>query len=121
MPLQLLKRNKVIEILIPRFKELSVENIWPLVKDAEDLNEYFPDYNPNQLPERSYMFSIWATLRYEELKIMVENARRNRALEVKDEGNELVYINKELWDEIKGVQSQKRKRNINLMSYSFKG
>ena len=108
-------------MLIPRFKKLSEENIWPLVKDAEDLNEYFSDYNPNQLPERSYMFSIWATLRYEKLKIMVENANRNRALEVKDEGNELVYINKELWDEIKGEQSQKRKRNINLILYSFKG
>ena len=52
---------------------------------------------------------------------MVENARRNRAVEVKDKGNELVYINKELWDEIKGVQSQKRKRNIKLMLFSFKG
>ena len=94
--LQLLKRNKVVEMLIPRFKELSVENIWPLVKVAGDLNEYFLDYKSNQLLERSFMFSIWATLRYDAIKTMVENARRNRALEVQDKGDELVYVNKKL-------------------------
>ena len=52
-----------------------------------------PDNNWNHLPERSYKFSIWATFRYEELKIIVENARRNRALEIKDEGDEL-FLNK---------------------------
>ena len=83
-----------------------------VIKVAEDLNEYFPDYKPNQVPKRSFMFSIWATLRYDALKTMDENARRNRMLEVQDKGDELVYVNKKLWDEIQAVQSQKRMYSI---------
>ena len=95
-------------MLIPRFKELSVENIWPFIKGADDLYEYFPDYNQNQLPDRSFMYTILATFRYEQLKTMVENSRKNRALENQNEGDELVYVDKEIWKEIQSVFSQKR-------------
>ena len=40
----ILRKNSVIEVIIPKFKELSVENIWPMVKDVPELNKFFPDF-----------------------------------------------------------------------------
>ena len=57
------------------------------------------------------MFKTWATFKYEELKIMIENIRRNRALEIKYEGDELVYINKNYGMKLK-VWNHKSVREI---------
>ena len=116
----MIKKGKIIEIVVPRFKELSVKYIWPLVKEVNDLLEYFPDYKPKQYPDRSFMYSILATLRFDQVKSMVENARKNRALENKRDEDELVYINKELLKEIESVLSQKRKYCEVHDEYSYK-
>ena len=46
----------------------------------DDLMIYFPDYEPKQLSDRQFMYSILGTFRTEELLIMIECARKNRAL-----------------------------------------
>ena len=97
---------------MPQYKELSVKNIWPLVKEIDDLMMFFPDYNNNQLPCRTHLYALLATLRYKEVLAMIKNARNNRAQENQDDKEELVHISKHLYEEISGVQSQKRKWTI---------
>ena len=72
----MLKAEKVSKIVAPRYKGLSIESIWPLVKCAEDLYSHFPDYSTNQLPERRFMYAILETLRGEVLARMVSDARK---------------------------------------------
>ena len=55
------------------------------------------------------MFSILTTLCSEEIKNMIQNARKNRSLNIPGEANDMIFIAKKLYDEIKGVANQKRK------------
>ena len=48
--MQMIKVESVTEIIVPRYSELSVERIWPLIQATEDLNLYFPDYSSNLYP-----------------------------------------------------------------------
>ena len=105
----MLKQNKVTEIIIPKYNELKVGKVWPLVKEAEDLMEYFSDYGPKQLPDRRFMYSILATLRYNELKEMVDGARKNRALNEENKAEDFIHIEEELYKEISNVMTQKSK------------
>ena len=94
---------------MPRFKELSVSSIWPLVKDASDLLEYFSDYQATKIPDRKYLFAILATFRFDEVKSMIVNARKLRSVSFPNDLNNLIYINKEIYDEIQNVMTQKCK------------
>ena len=71
-----MKQSHVADTMIPRYSELKVENIWPLVKEEEELINYFSDYGQKQLPDRKFMFSIIGTLRFDEVKVMIKGARK---------------------------------------------
>ena len=58
-----MKKSKLIEVVVPRFNELKVENVWNLIREAEDINVYFPDLKEHQLPNREYMYSVLSTLK----------------------------------------------------------
>ena len=58
----MLKQNEITNIEIPKYEELSVQKIWPLVKEAQDLFEYFPNYTNKQITDRHFMFSIYYEL-----------------------------------------------------------
>ena len=55
------------------------------------------------------MFSILATLHNEETKNMIQNARKNRSPNTPEEVNNMIFINKNIFEEVMGVASQKRK------------
>ena len=76
----MLNQNEVAIIDIPTYEELSVKNIWPLVKAADDLYEHFPDYLDKQVLDIDFMFSILWTFRYGIIEKMKEDARQNRPL-----------------------------------------
>ena len=78
---QMLKQKDITIIKVPKYKELSVTKIWTLVKETDDIFQYFPDYSNKQFPDRDYMFSILWTLRFDTMQKMIEKARKNRALE----------------------------------------
>ena len=105
----MLKQKEVAIIDIPKYEELSVKNIWSLVKAANDLCEYFPDYSDKQVPDRDFMFSILWTFRHDVIEKMVEDARKNRALASNENEGQFVYIQKDLFNEIANVLSQKSK------------
>ena len=82
---------------------------------------FFPDYKPNQLPERNYTYSILATFRLKEVKSMIKNARDNRAIQNPNNDSRLVHIEKKLYEEIQGVMSHKRKIVIVLSNLVVRG
>ena len=75
----------------PRFQELSVYKVWPLITWVYKLMIYFPDYSSNQIPERTYMYIILTSFRYEKVKEKVKNERNNRALQNPD-NDRMVYF-----------------------------
>ena len=54
----MLKQKDVITIEVPKYAELSVAKIWPLIKEIDYLLQYFPDYLPKQIPDRDHMFTV---------------------------------------------------------------
>ena len=105
----MIKQKDINTIEVPKYAELSVAKIWPLVKKADDLLLYFPDYLSKQVPDRDHMFSILWTLRFSTMEQMIADARKNRALENNENGDQFVYIEKGLFKEIDDVLSQKSK------------
>ena len=91
------------------------------LKEEEELMNYFPDYEQKQLTDREFMFSIIGTLRFDELKAMVEGARKNGALNEEKNDDNFVYIEKELYNEISGVLIYKSMMKIYIISITSKG
>ena len=72
---------------------------------------YFPDYSQRQTPDRYYMFSVLATIRYEEQKRIVENAHKRRAKnEVLED--QFIFIEKNILAQIEEDMMQKSKHRI---------
>ena len=107
--MKIMKQAKIVDIIIPRYEELKVENVWPLVKQNDDIIVYFPDISPKELPDRRFMYSILTTLRFEQVKAMIEGARKNRALNEEKEDADFIHIERELYTEISDVMAQKSK------------
>ena len=76
----MVKLVNVSEIIVSRYKELSVEHIWPLAKDVTDLNWYFTNYTKSQLPDRTFMYAILWTFRKDVLENIINDARKQRSL-----------------------------------------
>ena len=66
----------MIEVIVPKFKEFSVEYIWPMVKDVPDLIKFFPDFKNKQNCDRGYMIQVLASTRYDEISNMIKNAKK---------------------------------------------
>ena len=94
---------------VPRFKELSVFKVWPLVTEVNYLMLYFPDYKSNQMTERSFMYSILSTFRLNEIKSMIKNSRDIRAIQNLSNDDRFVHIEKKIYEEIQGVLTHKCK------------
>ena len=104
----MLKQKNVVIIGIPKYKEFSIINIWPLVKDNDDLLEYFPDYSDKQVQDREFMFSILRSFRFNVIQKMGDDARKSRALESNENENQFVFIQKGIFNEISNVLAQKK-------------
>ena len=59
--MKIMKQAKIVDITIPRYDELKVENVWPLIKQNDDIMVYFPDISLKELPDRRFMYSILTT------------------------------------------------------------
>ena len=66
----------MIEVIVPKFKELSVEYIWPMVKDVPELNKFFLDFKDKKKCDRKYMFQILETMRHDELSSISGTSRK---------------------------------------------
>ena len=58
----LLRLNQVSRISVPLYDELSVGNIWPMMKNDEKFMLYFPTkMAKGRVPDREYFFNILNT------------------------------------------------------------
>lgn len=74
---KLLKQEEVKKITVPRYDELSVKNIYPMVKEDAEIMIYLPDVLPKgKLPERTYFFNIFNTVRHCRLVDMIAHANK---------------------------------------------
>ena len=75
----LLKLAEVKRINVPLYDELSVVNIWPMVRDNKKLMFYFPDKLPKgRVPDRSYFFNILNTFHEDYVNTLVKHANEQR-------------------------------------------
>ena len=75
----LLKKNQVNYINVPHFDELSVDKMWPTLKDDDEFNVYFQDKYPDDKgPNREYFFNILNTVHPEYLGQITEHASKQR-------------------------------------------
>ena len=78
----LLKMADLRMVNMPKFDELSVKQIWPLVQKDAELMKYFPDQHPDmpaKLPDRTYMFNILQTKRPTYVQKLLSNAQSQRS------------------------------------------
>ena len=73
------------------------------------LDSVFSTLQPNQFPDRDYMLLILAKNRYDQLQSMIQNAGKNLSTKAPYADYELIPISKKIYDEIKGIYTQKRK------------
>ena len=92
---------------IPKYKELSTNELWKLVREVEDLMIYWPDYEEGTLPGKEFIVGIISTLKPEETEILIEEARKKRSVSNEEDVKGLVSIERNIKDEIFGVLTQK--------------
>ena len=77
---ELLELKNVKWINVPLFDELSVVNMWPMMKEEKEIIMYFPSKLPKgRVPDREYFFNILNTFQplYVDQIIQHANAQRN--------------------------------------------
>ena len=69
---KLLSLSKVKNVHIPKYDELSVKKLWPLMHNAEDFMVYMPDPTPDgRLPDRQYFWNVLNTVNSEYVSQLV--------------------------------------------------
>ena len=75
----LLKLSDVRWINVPLFDELSVINIWPMMKEDKQIKMYFPNKLPKgRVPDREYFFNILNTFQPEYVDQIIRHANDQR-------------------------------------------
>ena len=72
---KLIKMSALRSINVPKFDEVSVKKIWPLIKQDPYVLIYFPgEYAKGREPDRKYTFDVLNTIRPDYFKNMIEHA-----------------------------------------------
>ena len=77
-----------------------MKEVWRLAKDVPELMKYFPDIEEGKLPDRSFMWTIFSTLRGETCKKLIETARNARGYDSAEHRDELIEIAPDLLNDI---------------------
>ena len=107
----LLRLDQVSRVNVPLYDELSVANIWPMMKIDEKLMMYFPTkMAKNRLPDRGYMFNILNTFQPNYLQALIKHANDQRN-SVSNEAiaREAIEVSDDWWDALNSVPFISRK------------
>ena len=115
--LQALKTDEVTLLAAPKYSELSVEKIWRKVAEIPELKQYFPDLDDGQLPERDFLFSILSTLRRDELKNLIHEARGVRAIANKSNDDDMIAVLPWIKDEMFKILPTKSKLILFIVDF----
>ncbi len=71
--------SELKSVNVPKFDELSVKNIFPLIRQDAEVMKYFPDdYPKGREPDRSYTFNVLNTLRNQYVQDIIKHAHSIR-------------------------------------------
>ena len=104
-----MRRSKVCFIAVPKYSEISVEKLWKFVQECEDLKEYFPDMEDGTLPERDFLMGLLCTLKSDEMKELIKEARDNRALSNNSDADMMIEVTDNARDQLLGLLPNKSK------------
>ena len=86
--------------------EFALKNVWGVFKENQTVKEYMPDIKENELQERKFFFSILSTIYPDEIKAMIKDARKPRAVTQTQTKQEKIKLTKEIMEEILKIQNQ---------------
>ena len=95
--------------MVPRYKELSVSELWGHVKDEPSINKFFPDYRDNDKPDRDYLLAILSTTVPDALQQLILESRESRSVGAYDEAENLIKITPEIKQSILETKPQRSK------------
>ena len=101
----LFKLDEVRRISVPLYDELSVANIWPMMKAEKKFMIYFPTkMAKNRLPYREYMFNILNTIQPAYLQTLIKHANDQRN-SVSNEAiaKEAIEVSDDWWNALNAV------------------
>ena len=104
---KVLRRHQAVMQVVPKYKELSVNQVWKHVKESPELNKYFPNYTAAQLPNREFMYAIVSTIYPKALRSLIEDSRKNRIETHEDDKDELIDIDADYKNEIMNILTLK--------------
>ena len=101
----------VVHFEIPKYPELAVKNVWPLIKTNEVLFAYFPDLKESQFPEKEYMYGVLSTIKPDAVRELVAEGMKSRWPVAQDDHGDLVEVSGDLKHAITNLFSIKSKSN----------
>ena len=107
----LLRLDQVSRVNVPLYDELSVANIWPMMKIDEKLMMYFPTkMAKNRLPDRGYMFNILNTFQPNYLQALIMHANdQSNSVSNDAIAREAIEVSDDWWDALNSVPFISRK------------
>ena len=126
----MLKISELKDLNVPKYPEISVQNLWEKFKSKDDVVRYFPDYTGTQQPERKYLIDVLKTIKYDYMVKVVDNAHKDRNIDRNIEDSQVIEIKPSLLNEIINANFNssrhdayysfrcKRKSNISLEKVS---
>jgi hypothetical protein len=62
-------------VTVPKYDELSVKNVYPMIKNNPFLSVHFPDeYPKGRMPDRDYVFNVLHTKQPEYVQNLIRHA-----------------------------------------------
>ena len=96
----MLKVEQLKKLKVPNYPEISVKGLWDKFKEDVDVKKYFPDFKPNQLPERRFLLDILSTVKRDYMKKVIMSSSQTRNRDENIQNNEVIEIKQDLLSEI---------------------
>ena len=76
---RLIALKDVIFVNVPKYDEISVKNVWPMIQQDKELMAFFPEKLPKgRMPDRAYTFNVLNTLREDYVAGIIKHAQQQR-------------------------------------------
>ena len=108
---KMLKVEQLKKLKVPNYPEISVKGLWDKFKEDDDVKKYFPDFKPNQLPERRFLLDILSTVKRDYMKKVIMSSSQTRNRDENIQNNEVIEIKQDLLSEI--MKTSYNSSNIN--------
>ena len=96
----MLKVEQLKKLKVPNYPEISVKGLWDKFKEDDDVKKYFPEFKPNQLPERRFLLDILSTVKRDYMKKVIMSSSQTRNRDENIQNNEVIEIKQDLLSEI---------------------